>query len=205
MSGSLQRRKKSKRKWKTLWFLLKDKVLYTFSAREVRGHRVSRTGPKTLTLISRAKIPAFIPLYIQPTQCHCLNCTLRAFSASRSNHWTTNKGILCAPFFSFSWQAVSCSALLWRSARHVLVFLLLPNSNADICYLWRAWRFSLSSPHRTKWLQKVCLCRASPWSWRTGRQERRAVTCFICTTRKRSTTPSEQMINTLHAGQRHCF
>ena len=47
MSGSLQRRKKSKRKWKRLWFLLKDKVLYTFTAREVRGHRVSRTGPKT--------------------------------------------------------------------------------------------------------------------------------------------------------------
>ncbi|XP_052465921.1 FYVE, RhoGEF and PH domain-containing protein 5 isoform X1 [Carassius gibelio] len=34
MSGSLQRCKKSKRKWKRLWFLLKDKVLYTFKARE---------------------------------------------------------------------------------------------------------------------------------------------------------------------------
>ncbi|XP_056323929.1 FYVE, RhoGEF and PH domain-containing protein 5 [Danio aesculapii] len=34
MSGSLQRRKKSKRRWKRLWFLLKDKVLYTFKARE---------------------------------------------------------------------------------------------------------------------------------------------------------------------------
>ncbi|XP_032369560.1 FYVE, RhoGEF and PH domain-containing protein 5 isoform X1 [Etheostoma spectabile] len=34
MSGSLQRRKKSKRKWKRLWFLLKDKVLYTFTACE---------------------------------------------------------------------------------------------------------------------------------------------------------------------------
>uniref|UniRef100_A0A3Q2VIP0 FYVE, RhoGEF and PH domain containing 5a n=1 Tax=Haplochromis burtoni TaxID=8153 RepID=A0A3Q2VIP0_HAPBU len=34
MSGSLQRRKKSKRKWKRLWFLLKDKVLYTFTASE---------------------------------------------------------------------------------------------------------------------------------------------------------------------------
>ncbi|KAM9444230.1 FYVE, RhoGEF and PH domain-containing protein 5 isoform 2-T2 [Clarias gariepinus] len=34
ISGSLQRRKKSKRKWKKLWFLLKDKVLYTFTARE---------------------------------------------------------------------------------------------------------------------------------------------------------------------------
>ncbi|XP_031423317.1 FYVE, RhoGEF and PH domain-containing protein 5 isoform X3 [Clupea harengus] len=34
MTGSLQRCKKSKRKWKRLWFLLKDKVLYTFKARE---------------------------------------------------------------------------------------------------------------------------------------------------------------------------
>ncbi|KAJ7998978.1 hypothetical protein DPEC_G00210600 [Dallia pectoralis] len=34
VTGSLQRRKKSKRKWKKLWFLLKDKVLYTFTARE---------------------------------------------------------------------------------------------------------------------------------------------------------------------------
>ncbi|CDQ84969.1 unnamed protein product [Oncorhynchus mykiss] len=34
MTGSLQRRKKSKRKWKRLWFILKDKVLYTFTARE---------------------------------------------------------------------------------------------------------------------------------------------------------------------------
>ncbi|XP_077386336.1 FYVE, RhoGEF and PH domain-containing protein 5 isoform X1 [Festucalex cinctus] len=34
MSGILQRRKKSKRKWKRLWFLLKDKVLYTFTACE---------------------------------------------------------------------------------------------------------------------------------------------------------------------------
>ena len=46
MTGSLQRRKKSKRKWKRLWFILKDKVLYTFTAREVRGHRVSHTSPK---------------------------------------------------------------------------------------------------------------------------------------------------------------
>uniref|UniRef100_A0AAY4D1I5 FYVE, RhoGEF and PH domain containing 5a n=1 Tax=Denticeps clupeoides TaxID=299321 RepID=A0AAY4D1I5_9TELE len=34
LSGSLLRRKKSKKKWKRLWFLLKDKVLYTFKARE---------------------------------------------------------------------------------------------------------------------------------------------------------------------------
>ncbi|XP_077583220.1 FYVE, RhoGEF and PH domain-containing protein 5 isoform X1 [Stigmatopora nigra] len=34
MSGMLQRRKKSKKKWKRLWFLLKDKVLYTFTTHE---------------------------------------------------------------------------------------------------------------------------------------------------------------------------
>lgn len=36
ISGSLQRSKKSKRSWKRLWFLLKDKVLYTYRAQEVR-------------------------------------------------------------------------------------------------------------------------------------------------------------------------
>lgn len=36
ISGSLQRSKKSKRSWKKLWFLLKDKVLYTYRAQEVR-------------------------------------------------------------------------------------------------------------------------------------------------------------------------
>uniref|UniRef100_A0A3Q1GQE3 FYVE, RhoGEF and PH domain-containing protein 5-like n=1 Tax=Acanthochromis polyacanthus TaxID=80966 RepID=A0A3Q1GQE3_9TELE len=34
ISGSLQRSKKSKRNWKKLWFLLKDKVLYTYRAQE---------------------------------------------------------------------------------------------------------------------------------------------------------------------------
>ncbi|XP_070692995.1 FYVE, RhoGEF and PH domain-containing protein 5b [Pempheris klunzingeri] len=34
VSGSLQRTKKSKRSWKRLWFLLKDKVLYTYRAQE---------------------------------------------------------------------------------------------------------------------------------------------------------------------------
>lgn len=57
MSGSLHRRKKSKRKWKRLWFLLKDKVLYTFTAREVRGHRVSRTSPKTLLVAQNQVFP----------------------------------------------------------------------------------------------------------------------------------------------------
>ncbi|KAM9408213.1 LOW QUALITY PROTEIN: FYVE, RhoGEF and PH domain-containing protein 5b [Pholidichthys leucotaenia] len=34
VSGSLQRSKKSKRNWKRLWFLLKDKVLYTYRGQE---------------------------------------------------------------------------------------------------------------------------------------------------------------------------
>ncbi|XP_044205920.1 FYVE, RhoGEF and PH domain-containing protein 5-like isoform X1 [Thunnus albacares] len=34
ISGSLHRSKKSKRNWKRLWFLLKDKVLYTYRAQE---------------------------------------------------------------------------------------------------------------------------------------------------------------------------
>ncbi|KAG7253490.1 hypothetical protein CRUP_029356 [Coryphaenoides rupestris] len=37
ISGSLQRSKRSKH-WKRLWFLLKDKVLYTYRAQEVRGN-----------------------------------------------------------------------------------------------------------------------------------------------------------------------
>lgn len=36
ISGTLQRSKKSKKNWKRLWFLLKDKVLYTYRAQEVR-------------------------------------------------------------------------------------------------------------------------------------------------------------------------
>lgn len=38
ISGSLHRSKKSKKSWKRLWFLLKDKVLYTYRAQEVRGN-----------------------------------------------------------------------------------------------------------------------------------------------------------------------
>ncbi|XP_059186088.1 FYVE, RhoGEF and PH domain-containing protein 5-like isoform X2 [Centropristis striata] len=34
ISGTLQRSKKSKRNWKRLWFLLRDKVLYTYRAQE---------------------------------------------------------------------------------------------------------------------------------------------------------------------------
>lgn len=44
MSGSLQRSKKSKRSWKRLWFLLKDKVLYTYRAQEVRGGEKALCG-----------------------------------------------------------------------------------------------------------------------------------------------------------------
>ncbi|XP_047188810.1 FYVE, RhoGEF and PH domain-containing protein 5 isoform X1 [Scophthalmus maximus] len=37
ISGSLERSKKSKRNWKRLWFLLKDKVLYTYRAQEEKA------------------------------------------------------------------------------------------------------------------------------------------------------------------------
>lgn len=73
MSGSLQRRKKSKRKWKRLWFLLKDKVLYTFTAREVRGHRVSHTSPKTVTLDLSITDASSHPLSILPP--HLFQCS----------------------------------------------------------------------------------------------------------------------------------
>ncbi|KAJ8370547.1 hypothetical protein SKAU_G00105750 [Synaphobranchus kaupii] len=55
-SGGLHRCKRSKRNWKKLWFLLKDKVLYVSSTREVRGHRVP---PQTC--------PVFTPTPAMPT------------------------------------------------------------------------------------------------------------------------------------------
>lgn len=107
ISGSLQRRKKSKRKWKRLWFLLKDKVLYTFTAREVRGHRVSRTSPKTFMVICNPFLAVlsiffafglwgdvtFLPFRFSVTQ-HCVRLT---------------KGILCALSATFS---VFCKPVL---------------------------------------------------------------------------------------------
>lgn len=35
MSGYLDRMKANKRQWKRLWFVIKDKVLYTYAASEV--------------------------------------------------------------------------------------------------------------------------------------------------------------------------
>lgn len=40
MSGSLQRRKKSKRKWKRLWFLLKDKDKVASESLPLQGFTV---------------------------------------------------------------------------------------------------------------------------------------------------------------------
>lgn len=37
MSGYLYRSKGSKKPWKHLWFVIKNKVLYTYAASEVRG------------------------------------------------------------------------------------------------------------------------------------------------------------------------
>lgn len=92
MSGSLQRRKKSKRKWKRLWFLLKDKVLYTFTTREVRGHRVSRTSPRTLP---RSHYHDLNPL--------CLNQTGMLFLCNICS------SLLLMPFFSTFLQALLVS------------------------------------------------------------------------------------------------
>ena len=35
MSGYLQRTKSNKKQWKRLWFVIKNKVLYTYAASEV--------------------------------------------------------------------------------------------------------------------------------------------------------------------------
>lgn len=40
MSGYLNRSKGNKKPWKRLWFVIKDKVLYTYAASEVLGQRV---------------------------------------------------------------------------------------------------------------------------------------------------------------------
>lgn len=39
MSGYLNRSKGSKKQWKRLWFVIKNKVLYTYAASEVRSLR----------------------------------------------------------------------------------------------------------------------------------------------------------------------
>lgn len=102
MSGSLQRRKKSKRKWKRLWFLLKDKVLYTFTAREVRGHRVSHASPKTRAHPMTEPCPLNL----------CLTLPFPLFNlSSRAEHrQVTNEGILCALSFCFFWLLECCTA-----------------------------------------------------------------------------------------------
>lgn len=52
ISGSLHRSKKSKRNWKRLWFLLKDKVLYTYRAQE------EKVASETLPLLGfTVKLP----------------------------------------------------------------------------------------------------------------------------------------------------
>ncbi|XP_042364414.1 FYVE, RhoGEF and PH domain-containing protein 5-like isoform X2 [Plectropomus leopardus] len=52
ISGTLQRSKKSKRNWKRLWFLLRDKVLYTYRAQE------EKVASETLPLLGfTVKLP----------------------------------------------------------------------------------------------------------------------------------------------------
>lgn len=87
MSGSLQRRKKSKRKWKRLWFLLKDKVLYTFTTCEVRGHRVSHTSPKTLTHSHDHSITEAFPHQLYPSIFFCTSGQCSAFPLFNLSSW----------------------------------------------------------------------------------------------------------------------
>lgn len=47
ISGYLSRCKRGKRHWKKLWFVIKGKVLYTYTASEVRAVR-ERMGAKVL-------------------------------------------------------------------------------------------------------------------------------------------------------------
>lgn len=95
MSGSLQRRKKSKRKWKRLWFLLKDKVLYTFTAREVREHRVSPHQPTKPTSARQPSSAPFLSSF-KSIQLHPAPPALLRGSAA-----LINDGILCALTLSF--------------------------------------------------------------------------------------------------------
>lgn len=45
MSGYLHRSKGSKKPWKHLWFVIKNKVLYTYAASEVRDHILETKYP----------------------------------------------------------------------------------------------------------------------------------------------------------------
>lgn len=51
MSGYLNRSKGNKKPWKRLWFVIKDKVLYTYAASEVPGRRVLSFSNSTRWLL----------------------------------------------------------------------------------------------------------------------------------------------------------
>lgn len=135
MSGSLQRRKKSKRKWKRLWFLLKDKVLYTFTAREVRGHRVSHTSPKTLSHSHNHSITEEFPhdfclsfFFFPSGQCstELFNShisTVQPFLLGRTLY-VTNEGILCALSVSSDKYRAECRTALF-SLKHLVIRISL--------------------------------------------------------------------------------
>lgn len=53
MSGYLNRSKGNKKQWKRLWFVIKNKVLYTYAASEVRAS--SATGGSILSFFSLIK------------------------------------------------------------------------------------------------------------------------------------------------------
>lgn len=55
MSGYLYRSKGSKKPWKHLWFVIKNKVLYTYAASEVRWTPKSDFGDSFYVVSGREK------------------------------------------------------------------------------------------------------------------------------------------------------
>lgn len=210
MSGSLQRRKKSKRKWKRLWFLLKDKVLYTFTACEVRGHRVSHTSPKTLKyshahFITAARTLSILLLWVWSRfGTELFNgyiSTFQLFFLTRfADFMQLIKGFSVLSLSLYKYASECCMALFFLTHETFVIHILLLTAklvffNSHIC----AWHLPCGF-FRIKWPQRVYLCKASPLSWLRGQRERKAAMSSIFTTRRPSTTRSGLMINTLHAG-----
>lgn len=144
MSGSLQRRKKSKRKWKRLWFLLKDKVLYTFTAREVRGHRVSHTSPETITHPHDHSIAEAFPhnlclSFFSSSRQNCLTLTFPLFNLSSWAEHFTNEGILCA-------LSECCTALFFSKPEILVVSHIAADSKIGVILTCALDVFTLVPP-----------------------------------------------------------
>lgn len=77
MSGTLQRCRTSKRSWRSLWFLLKDKVLYTYPQPEVM-HTV--TFLHTLTCNMQLLISPCVFFFLYKERIACETLPLLGFS-----------------------------------------------------------------------------------------------------------------------------